>query len=157
MLSSTNSSFGEWPHDFLCFSLTYYFVELYFIKRHVWRFKIFHKTVHKAWNLFKLSKQSSENSAENLDFQLSIDQTGIEQRLRHLETLGLFSYHFNRSSQSFNWSKMLNFEFSLRKFQNLNFHFNNFMKQYSPNLNNIITTYPCIYLYVQQFGLCLRG
>ena len=43
-----------------------------------------------------------------------------------------------------------NFLFSLRKFQNLNFHFNNFMKQYSPNLNIIITTYPYIYLYMQQ-------
>ena len=42
---------------------------------------------------------------------------------------------------------MLYFEFSLRKFQNLNFHF---MKQYSPNSNFIITTYPCIYLYIQQ-------
>ena len=39
------------------------------------------------------------------------------------------------------------FEFSLRKFQNLNFHF---MKPYSPNSNIIITTYSCIYLYIQQ-------
>ena len=45
---------------------------------------------------------------------------------------------------------MLNFEFSLRKFQNLNFHFNNFMKQYFSNFNIIITTYPYIYLYIQH-------
>ena len=50
---------------------------------------------------------------------------------------------------------MLNSEFSLRKFQNLNFHF---MKQYSPNSNIIITTYPCIYLYIQQvYGFLLSS
>ena len=42
---------------------------------------------------------------------------------------------------------MLNFEFSLRKLQNLNFHF---MKKYYPNSNVIITTYPCIHLYIQH-------
>ena len=45
---------------------------------------------------------------------------------------------------------MLYFEFSLIKFQNLNFHFNNFMKQYFPNSNIIIITYPCLYLYIQH-------
>ena len=83
-------------------------IGLYFIKRHVWRVKIFHKTVHKAWNLFNLSEQLLENSAKISVFQvsishkfLSIDQvlfsineTGIEQRSRHLETPRLFSYHF---------------------------------------------------------------
>ena len=34
-----------------------------------------------------------------------------------------------------------------RKCLILNFHF---MKKYSPNSNIIITTYPCIYLYIQQ-------
>ena len=49
---------------------------------------------------------------------------------------------------------MPNFKFSLRKFQNLNFQFYNFMKQYSSNSNIIIiTTYPCIYLYIQH--LCI--
>ena len=38
---------------------------------------------------------------------------------------------------------MLYYEFSLRKFYNLNFHF---MKQYFPNSNIIIITYSCIYL-----------
>ena len=59
-----------------------------------------------------------------------------------------FLYHFD-------WLKMLNSEFSLRKFQNLNFQF---MKQYSPNSNIIITTYLCIYLYIQQvYGFLLSS
>ena len=45
---------------------------LYFIKRHVWRVKLFHKTVHKALNFFNLSEQSLENSAENPVSQFSI-------------------------------------------------------------------------------------
>ena len=77
----------------------------------------------------------------------SIGRTRIKQWSRHPETPGFFFYHFDRSSQSFNWSKTLYFKFSLRKFQNLNFHF---MKQYSPNSYVIITTYPCIYLYIQH-------
>jgi len=32
----------------------------------------------------------------------------------------------------------------------MNFHF---MKQYFPNSNIIITNYPCIYLYIQQYLL----
>ena len=76
----------------------------------------------------------------------STSQTGIEQQSKHPETSGFFLYRFDRSNQSFDQSKMSNFEFSLRKFQNLNFTY--FMKQYSPNLNIIIiTTYPCLYLY----------
>ena len=43
-----------------------------------------------------------------------------------------------------------NFNFSLRKFQNLNLYFIDFMKQYSANSNIIITTYSCIYLYIQH-------
>ena len=30
MLGSTDSNFGEWPHDFLCFSQIFDFVELVF-------------------------------------------------------------------------------------------------------------------------------
>ena len=65
MLGSTDSNSREWPQNFLCFSLTYYFssehkplfipIGLYFIKRHVWRVRMFHKTIHNAWNLFNLS------------------------------------------------------------------------------------------------------
>ena len=77
----------------------------------------------------------------------SINWTKIEQQSRHPETPRFCFYHFDRSSQNFDWLKMLNFEFSLRKFHNLNFHF---MKQYFLNSNIIITTYPCIYLYIQH-------
>ena len=59
---------------------------------------------------------------------------------------------------SIDWAKArskMNFEFSLRKFQNLNFHF---IKQYFSNSNIILTTYPCIYIYIQHvfynFNLC---
>ena len=83
-------------------------IGLYFIKRHIWRVKIFHKTIHKAWNLFNLSEQLLENSAKISVFQVSIghmflsidrvlfsiNQTGIEPRSRHPETPRLFSYHF---------------------------------------------------------------
>ena len=119
---------------------------------HVWRVKMFHKTVNKAWNLFNLSEQSPKSSTENLVSQFSIGRTGIEQRSRHIETPWFFLYHFRSIEPKF-WpiwldrSQILIFEFSLRKFQNLNFRF---MKPYSPNSNIIITTYPCIYLYIQQ-------
>ena len=116
---------------------------------------MFHKTIHKAWNLFKLSKQSPENSTEKSWFSISrvlfsIGRTGIKQQSRHPETPRFFLYHFNWSSQSFDQSKMLNFEFSLKKFQNLNFYF---MKQYSPNSNIIITTYPYIYIYIYIYNI----
>ena len=105
-------------------------IGLYFIKRHVWRVKMFHKTVHKVWNLFNLFEQSTENFVENPVSRFSIDwvlfsigRIEIEQQSRHPETLGLFSYHFDRSIQSFDRSKMLYFEFSLKKFQILISHF----------------------------------
>ena len=121
-------------------------------------------TIHKAWNLFKFFEQSPENSTEKswfstfdrskIPFDRSSDLFNWSNRNRAaIETFRdsrFFLYHFNWSSQSFNRSKMLNFKFSLRKFQNLNSHFNNFMKQYSPNSDIIITTYPYIYLYIQQ-------
>ena len=127
---------------------------LCFIKRHVWRVKMFHETVHKAWIFFNLPEQSLENS----DFWLLIDFRSIECSFRSNEhesnidrgiqrLQDYFLTIFDRSSERFDQLKMLNFEFSLRKFQNLNFHF---MKRYSPNSNIIITTYPCIYLYIQQ-------
>ena len=80
MLDFTNSNSRKWPQDFLYFSLTYYFLSehkplfiligLYFIKRHVLRVKMFHKTIHKTWNFFKFSKQSLENSAEKSCFTI---------------------------------------------------------------------------------------
>ena len=157
MMSTTDNNYGEWSQLFIP-------IGLYFIKRQVWKVKMFHETVHKTWNLFKHLEQLLENFAKNhvlwlligrkflsIDWVLfSIDQIGIEYQSIHPKAPRLFSYHFDWSSQSFDWSKMLNFEFSLRKFQNLNFHFNNFMKQYSSNSNIITTTYLCIYLYIQH-------
>ena len=84
----------------------------------------------------------------------SIDQELSSDRDIH-KFQDYFLIIFNRLSQRFDRSKMLYFEFSLRKFQNLNF---NFMKQYSSNSNIIITTYSCIYLYMQHkshVNLCL--
>ena len=49
-------------------------IVLYFIKRHVWRVKTFHRTVNKAWNLFNLSVQSLENSTKNLVSRFLIGQ-----------------------------------------------------------------------------------
>ena len=71
MSGSTDKNSEEWiTTRFLVFPLTYYFVELYFIKRHVWKVKIFHKTVHKTWNHFKLSEQSPKNSAKKICFTI---------------------------------------------------------------------------------------
>ena len=47
---------------------------------------------------------------------------------------------------SIDWAKVL----IDRKYWISNFHFINFMKQNSPNSNIIITTYLCIYLYIQH-------
>ena len=71
MLGFIDNNSREWMITwFLVFPLTYYFVELYFIKRHVWKVKMFHKTVYKAWNLFKLSEQSQKNSVEKSRFMI---------------------------------------------------------------------------------------
>ena len=71
MLGSTDNNSGGWmTTGFFVFPLTYYFVELYFIKRHVWKVKIFHKTIHKTWNLFKLSKQSPKKFAKKSRFMI---------------------------------------------------------------------------------------
>ena len=92
--------------------------------------------------------QSVESSFWLIECSLqSIKQeSNIDRNIQRLQDY--FLTLFDRSSQRFNWLKMLNFEFSLRKFLNLNFHF---MKQYSPNSNIIITTYPCICLYIQYY------
>ena len=128
---------------------------------------MFHRTVHKAWNLFNLSKQSLENSAEKSCFtifdrsKVTFDRSSVifEWSNRNRATIEtsknsriiFFIISIDRANASTNQKYWIsNFLFSLRKFQNLNFHFNNFMKQYSPNLNIIITTYPYIYLYIQQ-------
>ena len=96
-------------------------IGLYFIKRHVWRIKMFHKTVHKAQNLFNLSEQSSKSSTKKSCFtifdwsKITFDQSSAlfnwsnrnRAASRHPKASGFF--HFDRSSQSFDRSKMLYF------------------------------------------------
>ena len=62
--------------------------------------------------------------------------------MKHLQPFWTITRKFFKKFQ-----KIQIFEISLRKFQNLNFHF---MKPYSPNSNIIITTYPCLYPNIQQ-------
>ena len=126
MLGSTNSNSGEWPQDFLCYFSSehkplFILIELYFIKRHIWRVKMFHKTIHKAWKFFKLSEQSLENSAKKSCFtifersKVTFDWSSAllvwsnrnQAVIETTRNFRIFLYHFNQSSQSFNWLKML--------------------------------------------------
>ena len=125
---------------------------------------MFLKTIHKAWNIFNHSEQLLENSIENLVLQVSInrEESSIDRRLfsidwigikhpsNQAETPGLFFSSLRSIEQNLWLIEHIEFRIILRKIQNLNFDFFNFMKQYSPNLNIIIITYPCIYLYIQQ-------
>ena len=107
--------------------------------------KILQKILSYNFRSVESSFRSVESSFRSIE--CSFDRLNRNRmRLIHPEAPRLYSYHFDRSSQSFDQSKMLNFEFLLRKFQNLNFYF---MKQHSPNSNIIIKTYSCIYLYIQ--------
>ena len=103
--------------------------------------KILQKILIFNFRSIKSSFQSIECSLQSIEQESNIDRD--IQRLQDY-----FLTIFNWLSQRFDQSKMLNFEFSLRKFHNLNFHF---MKQYSPNSNIIITTYLCICLYIQHY------
>ena len=80
----------------------------------------------------------------------SIDRLEIEQQSNHLKTPTLFFSSFRSIEQKLRPIENPYFRISLRKFQNLNFHF---MKQYSLNSNIIITTYPCIYLYIYIYNI----
>ena len=69
---------------------------------------MFHKNVHRAWNIFKRLEQLLENSVKiqfsrvSIDQEessinqrlFSIDQTGIEHQLKQAENLELFSLTF---------------------------------------------------------------
>ena len=124
----------------MCFPLIYYFsiehkflfipIGLYFIRRHVWKVKIFHKTVHNAWNLFKQSEQLTENSTKN-----SVFTTFDRSRVPFDWSNALFDW-LNRNQASIeigknskidfltisiNWAKVL----TDRKYWILNFHLEN--------------------------------
>ena len=105
---------------------------------------MFHKTVRKVWNLFKLSEQSLENSIEKsyftifdqskVTFDRSIGRTGIEQRLRHLETPGFFF------TISIDWAKVSND----RKCYSSNFHLENSSTWIFTLWNHILQTQPSL-------------
>ena len=122
---------------------------------------MFHKTVHKTWNLFKLSEQSLKILQKNPihDFWLvknyfrsiecSFDRLNRNQAaIKTSRNFRIFIYHFNQSSQSFDRSKILNFEFSLKKFQNLIFTlttlWNNILRTQTSLLQPI---HVCTYIY----------
>ena len=91
-------------------------IGLCFIKRPVWRVKMFYKTVNKAWNLFNLFEQSLENSAENfkkfwfLNFHLENSRTWIFILWNHilqtqtslLQPILVHTYIYNNSVALFN-------------------------------------------------------
>ena len=127
------------------------------LKRYIWRVKIFIKTIHKAWNILKLSEQSLEDSAKNSVLQFSIDR--------------MLFFDWSTTNQipieSCRNSKIISFNISIdqtkvstnRNSWNLNFQKENSriwvftlfilqMNTLQPYI--IITTYPCIYLYIQQ-------
>ena len=119
-----------------------------------------HKTVHNVWNLFKHSKQLPENlvlrvlmDQEELRVDWSlflIDRIGIELVIELGRSTKII---FLISSKSFDWSNIINFEFSLKKFHNLNFLLYQLyetifskLKHHYYNLSIYIptyTTYPC--------------
>ena len=98
---------------------------------------------------------------KNLDFLLSIirkllsiDQvlfsigrTGIKQWSSHPEIQGFFLYHFDRSSQNFNQSKMLNFEFHLENSRTW-IHFNNFMNNIFQTQTSLLLQSILVYTYI---------
>ena len=106
-------------------------IGLYFIKRHVWRVKIFHKTIHKTWNIFKHLEQLPENSVKNLVLRVlisqeessidqmyfSIDRIGIEQGSNHLVIFGLFSPSFRSIEKKLRSIENTEFLISLRNFK----------------------------------------
>ena len=104
---------------------------------------MFHKTVRKAWNLFNISEQSLEKFSIEFSFWVSIDWEvlSIEKSIRSIEQKSnsdriiqkLQDFFFNISINQAKVStdrKCLTSNFHFEKFQNLNFHFNNFTKQY---------------------------
>ena len=73
----------------------------------------------------------------------------------------IFIYHFNQSSQSFDRSKILNFEFSLKKFQNLIFTlttlWNNILRTQTSLLLQLIHVYTYIYIHISVVSVqCLQ-
>ena len=128
MLGSTDSNSGKWPKDFLYFSQTYYFfVELVFFQVNISLY--LYPWGYVSWK---------DTYGELVIFFIK--------RLTNIETSSTFLNNHQKILQKI-LENSRKFKISLRKFQNLNFHF---MKLYSPNSTIIITIYPYIYLYIQQ-------
>ena len=116
-------------------------IGLCFMKRHVWRISYFFiKRLTKIETLICFMKRHV--------WRVSYF---FIKRLTKIETFSIFLNSYQ---------KILENSKNSRKFQKLNFHF---IKPYSPNSTIIITTYPCIYLYLQQsiealsFSACTAG
>ena len=114
-------------------------IRLYLIKKHVWKFKMFHKTICKAWNIFKHLEQLLKNSTENSVLRVWIDheESSIDRRLFLIDPIGIdhqsnrnrslieagrdsriiFLHHFDQLSKMFDRLNILNFEFHLENFR----------------------------------------
>ena len=102
------------------------------MKKHIWRVNYF---FIKRWTKIETSLCFMKRHVWKVSYFFI-------KRLTKIETSSIFLNSHQKIL------KNLDFKFSLRKFQNLNFHF---MKPYSLNSTIIITTYPCIYLYIQHY------
>ena len=107
-----------------------------FMKRHVWRVTYFMKSRYVLWKCTyrELVTCFMKRHMWRVSYFF----------IKQLINIEISSIFLNSHQKIL---KNSDFKFSLRKFQNLNFHF---MKPYSPNSTIIIITYPCIYLYIQQ-------
>ena len=94
--------------------------------------KFYRNSVFMCLNQSRGIEYQSKDFFNRLNQESNIDQVIQKFQIKFLD-------HFDRSN-------ILNFEFSPKKFLNLNFHFIIIIKQNSQNLKIIITTYPCICL-----------
>ena len=122
------------------------------MKRHVWRVNYFF--IKRLTNIETSSTflNSHQKTLQKILFHdLSIDQVLFLISWTTIETsrntrIIFLSFSIDRAKVS-TYRKYWFSNFHLINFRTWNFHF---MKPYSPNLNVIITTYPCIYLYIQH-------
>ena len=119
-------------HEKACMeSYLFYKTLLCFMKRYIWRVSYFF--------IKRLTK--IETSLYFMKRHVWRVSYFFIKRLTKIETSSIFLNSHQKILEN------LDFKFSLRKFQNLNFHF---IKPYSPNSTTVIITYPCTYLYIQH-------
>ena len=104
---------------------------------------MFHKTVHKAWNLFNLSEQSPEKFCRKFSFRFSIDQEvlSIEKSIRSIKQEStsdrtrqklqdfFYTISINQAKVSANWKCLIQ-----------NFHLENSRTWIFTLWNNILLT-----------------